>query len=40
VERARAATGGAAMRLGIDAVARRATARIAACLAEDGTVCN
>ncbi len=38
--RARAATGGAAIRLGIDAVAGAATARIAACLADGGTVCN
>jgi NADPH:quinone reductase-like Zn-dependent oxidoreductase len=38
--RARAATGGAAIRLGIDAVAGAATARIATCLADGGTVCN
>ena len=36
----RAASGGAAIRLGIDAVAGAATGRIAACLAEGGTVCN
>jgi NADPH:quinone reductase-like Zn-dependent oxidoreductase len=39
-ERARAATGGAAIRLGIDAVGGAATARIGACLADGGTVCN
>lgn len=36
--RARAATGGASIRLGIDAVAGSATARIAACLDDGGTV--
>lgn len=39
-ERAREACGGAPIRLGLDAVAGSATARIAACLADDGTVCN
>ncbi|MCC6919874.1 MAG: 2-enoyl thioester reductase domain-containing protein [Alphaproteobacteria bacterium] len=34
------ATGGAAIRLGIDAVSGEATTRIASCLAEDGTVCT
>ena len=33
-------TGGAAIRLGIDAVSGRATARISSCLAEGGVVCN
>jgi len=33
-------TGGAPIRLGIDAVSGEATTRIAACLAEDGTVCT
>jgi trans-2-enoyl-CoA reductase len=36
--RAAAATGGAAMRLGLDAVAGAATGRIAACLADEATV--
>ena len=36
----RAATGGAVVRLGIDAVSGRATARIAACVADGGTVCT
>ncbi len=39
-ERARPAVGGAPIRLGLDAVSGAATARIAACLADDGTVCN
>ena len=39
-ERVRAATGGAQIRVGIDCVAGRATGRIAACLAEHGTVVN
>ena len=39
-ERVHAATGGAAIRLGIDAVAGVATSRIAACLAEESKVCN
>jgi mitochondrial enoyl-[acyl-carrier protein] reductase / trans-2-enoyl-CoA reductase len=33
-------TGGAPIRLGLDAVSGRATARIASCLADDGVVCN
>jgi NADPH:quinone reductase-like Zn-dependent oxidoreductase len=33
-------TGGAPIRLGIDAVSGRATARLAACLADNGVVCN
>jgi mitochondrial enoyl-[acyl-carrier protein] reductase / trans-2-enoyl-CoA reductase len=36
----RAATGGAVVGLGIDAVSGRATARIAACVADGGTVCT
>jgi NADPH:quinone reductase-like Zn-dependent oxidoreductase len=39
-EKVRAATGNAAIRLGIDAVAGAATTRIASCLADGGTVCN
>jgi mitochondrial enoyl-[acyl-carrier protein] reductase / trans-2-enoyl-CoA reductase len=39
-ERVAAATGGAAIRLAIDAVAGAATARLAACLAPGGTVVN
>ena len=39
-ERVAAATGGAAIRLGIDAVAGAATARLAACLAPGGTIVN
>jgi len=39
-ETVRTRTGGAAIRLGLDAVAGRATARIASCLAEGGVVCN
>jgi trans-2-enoyl-CoA reductase len=39
-ERVREATGGAEIRVGIDCIAGRATARIAACLAEHGTVAN
>ncbi|HSE03202.1 MAG TPA: zinc-dependent alcohol dehydrogenase family protein, partial [Methylomirabilota bacterium] len=35
-----ARTGGAAIRLGIDAVSGRATARISACVGEGGVVCN
>ncbi len=35
-----AKTGGAPIRLGIDAVSGRATARISSCLAEGGVVCN
>jgi NADPH:quinone reductase-like Zn-dependent oxidoreductase len=36
----RAATGGAPIRLGLDAVSGRATARLSMCVAEGGTVCN
>ena len=36
----KAATGGASIPLGLDAVSGRATARISACLGEGGTVCN
>ncbi|MDX1576697.1 MAG: 2-enoyl thioester reductase domain-containing protein, partial [Kiloniellales bacterium] len=39
-ERAAAATGGAAIRLALDAVAGAATERLADCLAEGGTVVN
>jgi NADPH:quinone reductase-like Zn-dependent oxidoreductase len=39
-ERARAATGGAPIRLGVEAVGGAATARIAACLADGGTVAH
>ena len=39
-EQARGLIGGAPIRLGIDAVAGQATARMAACLAEDGVVVN
>ncbi len=38
--RVEAATGGARIMLGIDAVAGAATARLGACLANHGTVCN
>jgi NADPH:quinone reductase-like Zn-dependent oxidoreductase len=36
----KAQTAGAPIRLGLDAVSGRATARIASCVAEDGVVCN
>jgi mitochondrial enoyl-[acyl-carrier protein] reductase / trans-2-enoyl-CoA reductase len=36
----KARTGGAAIRLGLDAVSGRATARLSACLGEGGVVCN
>src|SRR5256884_3531708 len=36
----RAQTGGAPIRLGLDAVSGRATARLSSCLAEGGIVCN
>lgn len=36
----KAATGGAPIRLGVDAVAGEATGRIAECLADNGTVCT
>ena len=39
-ERVNAQTGGAPIRLGLDAVSGRATARLSACLAEGGVVCN
>ena len=39
-ERVRAATGGASIRLGLDAVSGQATARISACVGEGGVVCN
>jgi len=39
-EAVRAKTGGAPIRLGLDAVSGRATARLSACLGEGGVVCN
>jgi trans-2-enoyl-CoA reductase len=39
-DRVKAATGGAAIKLGIDAVGGKATMRLAACLGESGTVVN
>jgi len=39
-EAVKAQTGGAAIRLGLDAVSGRATARLSACLGEGGVVCN
>ena len=39
-EHVRAGTGGAPIRLGIDAVSGRATTRISACLGDSGVVCN
>jgi trans-2-enoyl-CoA reductase len=39
-EAVRARTGGASIRLGIDAVSGRATARISTCVGEGGVVCN
>jgi len=39
-EAVKAKTGGAAIRLGLDAVSGRATARLSSCLAEGGVVCN
>jgi mitochondrial enoyl-[acyl-carrier protein] reductase / trans-2-enoyl-CoA reductase len=39
-EAVKAQTGGAPIRLGLDAVSGRATARISACLGEGGVVCN
>ncbi|HEY7253048.1 MAG TPA: zinc-dependent alcohol dehydrogenase family protein [Methylomirabilota bacterium] len=39
-ERVRGATGGASIRLGLDAVSGPATARISQCVGEAGTVCN
>ena len=40
VEKVRAATGGAAIRLGLDAVGGEATARMGRCVADGGFVCN
>ena len=39
-ETVKARTGGAPIRLGLDAVSGRATARLSACLADGGVVCN
>ena len=39
-EQVKAKTGGAAIRLGLDAVSGSATARLSSCLAEGGVVCN
>ena len=39
-DEARAATGGAPIRLGLDAVSGRATARLSACVGDGGVVCN
>jgi NADPH:quinone reductase-like Zn-dependent oxidoreductase len=39
-ERVKAQTGGAPVRLGLDAVAGQATARISSCVADGGVVCN
>src|SRR5262249_44657132 len=39
-DRVKAQTGGSLARLGIDAVAGAATARISSCVADDGVVCN
>jgi NADPH:quinone reductase-like Zn-dependent oxidoreductase len=39
-EQVAAQTGGAPIRLGIDAVSGRATARISSCVGEGGVVCN
>jgi len=39
-DRVRAATRGASIRLGLDAVSGQATARISACVGEGGVVCN
>ena len=40
VDAAKAHTGGAPIRLGLDAVSGQATARLASCVAEGGVVCN
>jgi trans-2-enoyl-CoA reductase len=40
VERVKTQTGGAPIRLGLDAVSGRATGRIASCVGDDGVVCN
>ena len=39
-EAVKAHTGGAPIRLGLDAVSGQATARLASCVAEGGVVCN
>ena len=39
-DRVKAATGGASIRLGLDAVSGQATGRISACVGEGGVVCN
>jgi mitochondrial enoyl-[acyl-carrier protein] reductase / trans-2-enoyl-CoA reductase len=39
-DRVKAATGGASIRLGLDAVSGQATARISTCVGESGVVCN
>ena len=39
-DRVKVATGGASIRLGLDAVSGQATARISACVGERGVVCN
>ena len=39
-DRVKAATGGASIRLGLDAVSGQATARISTCVGENGVVCN
>jgi NADPH:quinone reductase-like Zn-dependent oxidoreductase len=39
-ETVKARTGGAAIRLGLDAVSGRATARLSSCLGDGGVVCN
>jgi mitochondrial enoyl-[acyl-carrier protein] reductase / trans-2-enoyl-CoA reductase len=39
-DRVKAATGGASIRLGLDAVSGQATARISTCVGERGVVCN
>ena len=39
-ERVKALTGGAPVRLGLDAVSGQATARLSACVGEGGVVCN
>lgn len=40
VDKVKAVTGGAPVRLGLDAVSGAATARLAACIADGGVVCN
>ena len=39
-ERVKTLTGGASIRLGLDAVSGQATARLSACVGEGGVVCN